>query len=455
MELINPSNERVIGEYVADSPRDLTDKVAAAASAFTSWRSLSMKGRCSRLARLAVVLRHNHSDLALIAAREMGKPLSAGESEVNKCAAACEHLSHHAAEVLRNRPTTVSGGRGYVRHDPIGAILAIMPWNFPYWQVFRFAAAALAAGNVVILKHAPNVPGCATALEKAFVEADFPAGVFVSIRPPDNDTALRLCGDPAVAAVTLTGSERAGAAVAAAAGTALKKTVMELGGSDAFIVLADADLEFAAAAAAESRCINSGQSCIAAKRFIVEHSILEDFQRALASAMNKRKIGDPMDRNTDLGPLARRDLLDNLQRQVDESVQAGARLIVGGKRLPQPGFFYPPTILADVHPGMPAFDEETFGPVAAMIGAADTGEIVRLANLSRYGLGASIWTRDLELAESLAGQLDVGNVFINAIVRSDARMPFGGVKSSGWGRELAEEGLKEFTNVKTVWVNKP
>jgi acyl-CoA reductase-like NAD-dependent aldehyde dehydrogenase len=455
MELINPANELVLGEYVADSPRELQNKLAASAAAFASWRDLPIDGRCRCLSRLAVVLRRSLSDLALIAAREMGKPLSAGETEVNKCAATCELIANQAPEILRHRPATVSGGRGYVRHDPLGAILAIMPWNYPYWQVFRFAVGALAAGNVVILKHAPNVPGCAAALEKMFFEADFPAGVLVSLRPPDNDAALRLCGDPAVAAITLTGSERAGAAVAAAAGAALKKTVMELGGSDAFIVLADADLQFAATSAAEARCQNSGQSCIAAKRFIVEHSVLANFQDALASAMNKRKIGDPMNRNTDLGPLARRDLLENLQRQVDESVQAGAGLVIGGKRLPQPGFFYPPTILSDVEPGMPAFDEETFGPVAALIGAAGTDEIVHLANASRFGLGASIWTRDLEKAERLAGKLNVGNVFINAIVRSDARLPFGGVKSSGWGRELAEEGLKEFTNVKTVWVNKP
>jgi succinate-semialdehyde dehydrogenase/glutarate-semialdehyde dehydrogenase len=356
---------------------------------------------------------------------------------------------------LRPRPLTSSGGRAYARFDPTGVILAIMPWNFPYWQVFRFAAAALAGGNVVILKHAPNVPGCAAGLEKAFAEAEFPAGVFVSVRPPDNEATLRLCGEPAVSAVTLTGSERAGAAVAAAAGKALKKSAMELGGSNAFIVLKDADIAFTATSAADSRCINSGQSCIAAKRFIVERPVASQFQDALIAAMKRPKMGDPMDRSTDLGPLARLDLLENLQRQVDESVAAGARIELGGQRLPRPGFFYPPTVLSNVRPGMAAFDEETFGPVAALTIAADADEIVELANASRYGLGASLWTRDLERAEELAGALDAGNIFVNAIVRSDPRLPFGGTKCSGWGRELAEEGIKEFMNVKTVWISKP
>jgi succinate-semialdehyde dehydrogenase/glutarate-semialdehyde dehydrogenase len=334
-------------------------------------------------------------------------------------------------------------------------MLAIVPWNYPFWQVFRVAAAALAAGNTMILKHAPIVPGSAAALEDVFQEAGFPEGVFVSVRIDDNAAAQQLCAHPLIRAVTVTGSERTGAAVGATAGGAIKKMSLELGGSDPFIVLRDADVEFAAASAAEARCVNSGQSCIAAKRFIVEEPVRARFEDAFVAAMNKRKFGDPMDPATQYGPLARKGLIETLQKQVDDSVQAGARLLCGGQRRSGVGYFYEPTVLADVRPGMPAFDEETFGPAAAVIGAADVAEAVQLANQSRFGLGASIWTRDLTNAEKIAADIDAGNVFINAVVRSDPRLPFGGVKNSGFGRELAEQGVKEFVNIKTVWVSKP
>jgi succinate-semialdehyde dehydrogenase / glutarate-semialdehyde dehydrogenase len=454
MKVVNPSTEEIIGEYEPDSSLIIEEKLRASAEAFAAWRIRGVEDRCALLLKLAGVLRGRNSDLARVAADEMGKPLGAGEIEVSKCAVACEHFAQNAPALLANIQLAKGGGHAYCRFDPLGAILGIMPWNFPYWQLFRVAAAALAAGNVIVLKHAPTVPGCAAALEDCFREAGFPAGTFVSLRMEDNAAVAQVCADPRIAAITLTGSERAGAAVAIAAGGALKKTVMELGGSDPFIVLKDADIEFTATSAAEARCINSGQSCIAAKRFIVEESVLPKFQEAFVAAMGKRKLGDPLDRRTDLGPLARFDLLENLERQVNQSLEAGATVLIGGRRTGSVGFYFPPTVLADVYPGMPVFNEETFGPVAAVTSVADADEAVAMANASVYGLGASIWTRDLAAAEEIAVRLEAGNVFINSIVRSDPRLPFGGVKHSGWGRELAEQGLKEFTNVKTVWVSK-
>jgi len=455
MKTVNPSTEKVIGEYAPDSPQDIEAKINSAAGAFQNWRKFSTEARCDKLRAVAAALRKHRSDLARIMATEMGKPLTGGETEINKCAVACDHFVQNADALLMPTALAASGGKGYARYDPLGPILAIMPWNYPFWQVFRCGVAALAAGNVIILKHAPNVPACAKAIDDMFREAGFPAGVFTSLRIDDNAVVQKLCSHPAIAAVSLTGSEKAGSAVASTAGGALKKTVLELGGSDAFIVLKDCDVEFAAMSAAEARCSNTGQSCIAPKRFIVEESVLAKFQDALVVAMKRRKTGDPMDHATEVGPLARKDLMDTLQRQVDDSVKAGAKLLVGGQRATPVGFFYAPTVLTDVRPGMPVFDEETFGPVAPVISAANAAEAVRLANQSRFGLGASIWTRNLAAAEELAVDLDCGNVFINSVVRSDPRLPFGGIKNSGWGRELSEAGIKEFMNVKTVWVGKP
>jgi succinate-semialdehyde dehydrogenase / glutarate-semialdehyde dehydrogenase len=339
----------------------------------------------------------------------------------------------------------------FVRYDPLGPILAIMPWNFPFWQVFRFAAPALMAGNVAVLKHAGNVPGCALAIEEVFRDAGFPAGGFVSLlvssqRVPD------LIRHGAIRAVTLTGSERAGEAVAAEAGKQLKKTVLELGGSDPFLVLADADVAAVARSAAEARTINTGQSCIAAKRFIVEEPVADHFEQVLTEQMASLKVGDPLDRDNQLGPLAREDLLDELHQQVIRTTEAGALLRTGGQRLPRKGYFYAPTVLGRVEPGMAAFDEETFGPVAAVVRARDRQHAVELANRSRYGLGASIWTADAAAGEAMAAEIEAGAVFINDIVKSDPRMPFGGIKRSGYGRELAEFGIREFVNIKSVWV---
>jgi len=436
-----------VGEFAADSAAEIEHKLRAAADAFDGWRRRSVEERAAKLAAAASAFRSSRVDLAILMAKEMGKPLAEGEAEINKSAATCEHFAQHSAKLLEHEQLASGGGKGYCRFDPLGPILAIMPWNFPFWQVLRACVPALAAGNTFILKHAPGVPGCAEALVDIFDQAGLPSGVFSSVRIDDNAVAQKLCGHPLIRGVTLTGSDRAGAAVAAMAGHALKKVVMELGGSDPFIVLKDADVAFAATSAAESRCINSGQSCICAKRFIVEEPVLERFLDAFTAAMRKRKLGDPMIRDIEIGPLARKDLLDNLQRQVDESIKLGATLLTGGQRRGATGFFFEPTVLADVRPGMPAFDEETFGPVAAVIVAADVDEAIKLANASRFGLGASIWTRDLLRGEKLAADLDAGNVFINSIVRSDPRLPFGGVKNSGWGRELAEAVINEFTNV--------
>jgi len=330
-------------------------------------------------------------------------------------------------------------------------VLAIMPWNFPFWQVFRFAAPNVMAGNVGVLKHAPNVCGCALAIEKIFNDAGFPRGVFTTLLV-DTPAVRGIIEHPVIKAVTLTGSERAGRAVGEMAGAALKKTVLELGGSDPFIVLADADIAAVAAAAAAARCINSGQSCIAAKRFIVEEAIADEFEAAFSLAMSEMKIGDPTKRQTQIGPLARKDIVDHLADQVKRSVKAGARVVVGGHQ-PDKGFFYPPAVLADVRPGMAVFNEETFGPVAAVVRAADDHDLLWLANISTFGLGASIWTRDIDRAQRLAAGLEVGGVFINGPVKSDPRLPFGGVKNSGYGRELSLLGIQEFLNAKTVWIS--
>ena len=450
MRAINPATEEPIGEYPDHSPAQVREALARAGEAFRRWSASGLNHRQSLMHRAAAALRARSAELSTLMTREMGKPIAQAEAEIEKCAAGCDHFAEHAARYLAVEEITTDATRSYVRHDPLGAVLAIMPWNFPFWQVFRFAAPALMAGNVAVLKHAPNVPGCAVAIERVFADAGFPPGVFTTLLV-DVPAVEGIINDRVIQAVTLTGSGQAGGAVAAQAGRAIKKTVLELGGSDPFIVLPDADLAATAKSAVQARCVNSGQSCIAAKRFIVVGRA-EPFAREMAKLMAEMNVGDPMDRSVEIGPLARLDLLENLDDQVRRSIAEGAKLITGGRRLPRKGYFYAPTVLADVRPGMAAFDEETFGPVAAVVSARDVDEAIELANRSRYGLGASIWTRDLAAAERLAARIEAGSVFVNGPVRSDHRLPFGGIKQSGYGRELSRDGIREFVNIKTVWM---
>jgi succinate-semialdehyde dehydrogenase/glutarate-semialdehyde dehydrogenase len=451
MNCINPATEEPF-----DCPGEFTEQqihatLQSARQAFETWRQTPVAQRGRLMKAAGAVLRRDRDRLTRLMATEMGKPIAGGEQEVEKCAWTCDFFADHAAQMLQNESIATDAAHSYVRYDPLGPVFAIMPWNFPFWQVFRFACPALMTGNVGLLKHAPNVPGCALAIERTFKEAGFPPGVFANLFL-SNDQAAGVIKDPVVRAVTLTGSGRAGRSVAATAGAALKKVVLELGGSDPFIVLDDADVQQVARAAAAARCINSGQSCIAAKRFIVERSIAEDFEYHFKEAMCALPVGDPRDRQTAIGPMARLDLLENLDDQVRRSVQAGARVVCGGKRAARKGYFYEPTVLAEVRPGMAAFDEETFGPVAALIECDGPDDAVRLANQSIFGLGASIWTQDIERAEQLAARIEAGCVFVNASVKSDARLPFGGIKDSGFGRELGVPGIREFVNVKTVWI---
>jgi len=451
LKSINPATGTLISEFEETSRETAELRLQMAGDSFRVWRKTPFEERAERFLRLAEILRSEKEQLAALVTREMGKPIRQAEAEVEKCALNCEFYAKHGDVYLAEEPADIEGARAYVRYDPLGPILAIMPWNFPLWQVFRCAVPTIIAGNVFVLKHASNVCGVALEIENLFTRADFPAGVFNTLLLTSQH-AEELIGHPVIQAVTLTGSERAGQAIAAAAGKALKPSVMELGGSDPFIVLCDADLKHAAEQAARARTQNTGQSCIAAKRFLVETPVVREFERELVAAMERLHVGDPAQRETDVGPLARDDLRESLHDQVLRSLQAGAQLLTGGESLPGKGFFYRPTVLGDVAPGMPAFDEETFGPVAAVIPVEDAAHAVDVANHSRYGLGASIWTSNRALAEALAPELEAGSVFINEIVKSDPRLPFGGVKHSGYGRELARQGVREFVNTKTIWI---
>src|SRR5438876_5471228 len=448
---INPTTGELLETFPETSGAELERVLGRAVAAFRDWSRCPVAARTSPLGEAARLLRERKGRYARTMALEMGKPLAQGEAEAEKCAWACDYYAEHAEQFLSPVARPTDATRSYVRFDALGPVLAIMPWNFPFWQVFRFAAPALAAGNAGILKHAPNVSRCALEIEQAFQDAALPEGLFRSVFL-SNEAAAGVIADQRVRAVTLTGSDRAGSQVAERAGRHLKKTVLELGGSDPFIVLEDADLARAAQIAAEARLQNSGQSCIAAKRFIVVEPIAQDFIERFTAEMGSRRVGDPLDPAISIGPQARLDLRENLDRQVRESVQRGAQVVLGGQLPGGPGAFYPPTVLTAVQPGMPAFDEETFGPVAAVVRAKDEADAIRIANASSYGLGAAVWTRDAQRGERVAREIEAGSVVVNGLVKSDPRLPFGGVKRSGYGRELSAEGRREFVNIKTVWV---
>ena len=451
MKSINPATGQVLKEYDEHNGAQVEALLGQAEEAFAAWRRVPFAERATLMRAAARELRDRHDHYARLMTLEMGKTFAAAKAEAEKCALCCDFYAEHGLAFLAPETVATDASRSLVRYDPLGPILAVMPWNFPFWQVFRFAAPALMAGNVGLLKHASNVPSCALAIEEVFTRAGFPMGAFQTLMVGSR-AVENIIRHPAVKAVTLTGSEPAGVSVASTAGSVLKKTVLELGGSDPFVILKDADVQAAAKTAAQARCINNGQSCIAAKRFIVVQDVAEAFEAAFVAAMGTLKVGDPMEPSTDVGPMAREDLLLELHDQVDRSVRAGAVLRLGGKRLEGPGAFYPPTVLTGVRPGMAAFDEETFGPVAAVITARDEAEAVALANRSPFGLGASLWTRDLQRGETLAGEIESGSVFINGMVKSDPRLPFGGIKRSGYGRELSAFGIREFVNIKTVWI---
>ncbi len=450
--VVSPTTGERLREYPEAKPREVRAAVEAAHAAFLRWRRTSFAERAAPMREAARALRARAAEYAVLMAEEMGKPVRDGRAEVEKCAWACEHYAEHAERYLAPELVATDARRSFVAHLPLGVVLAVMPWNFPFWQVFRFAAPALMAGNAALLKHASNVPGCALAIEALLREAGFPEHLFRSVLVPGRKAGA-LIRHPLVAAVTLTGSTEAGRIVAKTAGEALKKTVLELGGSDPYLVLDDADLAAAVRTCVSARLTNAGQSCIAAKRFIVVESLRKPFEELFVEHMRAAVMGDPLREETTLGPQARRELRDELHAQVRRSVEAGARLLLGGEIPPGPGAFYPPTVLTEVRKGMPAYDEELFGPVAAIVSVRDEAEAIAAANDSAFGLGAAVFTTDAARGERIAQhELEAGACFVNAQVRSDPRLPFGGIKASGFGRELSYHGIREFVNVKTVYV---
>jgi succinate-semialdehyde dehydrogenase/glutarate-semialdehyde dehydrogenase len=451
MKSINPATGKLIGEYPVYSNDETTDIISKTQETWASWKVTDFEQRSILMHTAASVLRNEKDDLARLMALEMGKVIHEAQAEIEKCAWVCDFYADNAKAFLADEIVGTNASKSFVSFEPIGIVLAVMPWNFPFWQVFRFAAPALMAGNAAVLKHASNVPGCALAIENIFVKAGFPENLFRTLMISASQVEAVIM-NPHVKAVTLTGSEAAGMNVAAIAGRELKKTVLELGGADPFIVLDDADIGTCVDTAVNARMINNGQSCIAAKRFIVVESRLEEFETRKTELISVLIAGDPLLPETQVGPLARADLRDELHGQVQASLDAGARLLLGGKSIPGPGYFYEPTIISDVRAGMSLYREETFGPVSTIIPVKDTDEAIKVANDSEFGLGASLWTNDLTRGERLARQIESGAVFINGMTVSDPRLPFGGIKRSGYGRELSHFGIREFTNIKSIWI---
>jgi succinate-semialdehyde dehydrogenase/glutarate-semialdehyde dehydrogenase len=448
---INPATGEVL--LTLDELRDdeIYARVARADSAFRVNRARSFHDRAARISKASEILLARSKDLGRIATIEMGKPLAAAVAEVEKCALVCRYYAEHAESFLADERVATNAKESFIRYEPLGIVLAVMPWNFPFWQVFRFAAPALMAGNVGLLKHASNVPQCALAIEEVLHDAGFDAGEFQSLLI-GSDKVPALLADARVKAATLTGSEPAGASVASDAAKHIKKSVLELGGSDPFIVMPSANLDKAVEIGVKARVLNNGQSCISAKRFIAHETIAEEFERKFVDAMNALKLGDPLDESVDVGPLARPQLVDDLEAQVQKSIAAGATLLAGGKRIGDRGNFYAPTVLANIPDDAPAAREETFGPVASLFRVASIEEAIERANATTFGLGASVWTNDRAEIDRFVDEIESGQVFVNAMVASDPRMPFGGVKHSGYGRELGVHGIREFVNIKTVWI---
>lgn len=449
---INPATGETIQEYQEMTPQEVEGIIASVHAAFGEWRRTSFAQRAGFMKKAATILREKAPEYAKLMTQEMGKPIRDGRAEAEKCAWVCDYYADNAEAFLQPELVATDASKSFVTYQPLGVVLAVMPWNFPFWQVFRFAAPALMAGNVGILKHASNIPACALAIEEVFQQAGFPADVFRTLLVGSRQVDAIL-ENPLVKAATLTGSNPAGQAVAKKAGEMLKKTVLELGGSDPYLILEDADLDLAVSTCVSSRLLNSGQSCIAAKRFIVVEPLRAEFEQRFVEKMRSVKMGDPMQEDTAVGPQARHDLRDELHQQVVQSIAAGARCLLGGTIPDHPGAFYPPTVLTGVKKGSPAYDDELFGPVAAIIGVKDEAEAIRVANDSIFGLGAAIFTRDVVRGERIAAEeLEAGCCFVNSLVKSDPRLPFGGIKESGYGRELSHFGIKEFVNIKTVYV---
>ncbi len=451
MKSINPFNNKLIREYPEMKEEEILEIIDKNFLAFQQWNTSDFRLRKEKMLLAGQILRNRKKEFSQLITIEMGKRIEESRQEIDKCAWVCEYYAENAEGMLSDEPIKSDAGQSFVSFQPIGPVLAIMPWNFPFWQVFRFAAPTLMAGNSALLKHASNVQGCALAIESVFEEAGFPENLFRTLIISSAPIETVISNDN-VRAITLTGSEGAGRQIASLSGKYLKKTVLELGGSDSFIICGDADIGAAAKNAAGSRLICSGQSCIAAKRFIVVKDMADPLISQMKEIFESLKPGDPLDESTTLAPLAKPDLVNEIQRQVKESVHMGAKIITGGNRIASDGNFFAPTIITEVTPEMPTFKEETFGPVAAVIVAKDEIEAIKFANQSKFGLGASVWTKDTGKARTIATEIESGCVFVNGIVKSDPRLPFGGIKNSGYGRELSSYGIKEFVNIKTIWI---